>query len=1436
MTIRFGWLRETVLMWVSGTGVCLVLLACGGGGGGTGVGNTSPSPFPPSIVSFLPGKGALTAGQGTTLTAVYTNATSATVDQGVGAVQSGVPVKVSPEASTNYTLTALGQGASATATLTLTVVPPPAISSFSASTQDVLAGGTTQLTPQFSGGAGTIDQGIGAVISGVPVTTSALNGATTFTLTVTNAAGDSVQLALPVAIHDRVTFLAGSGGTLVGSTLQDLTPGTSCTAVTAVPATGYAFSLWTGTNGFASTSSNPLIVASVNSSQAITAKFTTAICVLTYVAGANGSLTGSTVQSVAYGGSGTAVTAVPSPGYHFVQWSDGSTVNPRTDTSVTANVSVTATFAINTLTLAYAAGANGTLTGTSSQIVSYLASGTAVTAVPSPGYHFVQWSDGSTVNPRTDTSVTANVSVTATFAINTFTISFQAGPNGTVGAPTSQVVNYGGNTTLIAALPSSGYTFLNWTGTNGFVMTTTNPVNVTNVTSDMTVTANFTNLNVVNFMAGSGGTLTGTASQSVANGGSATSVTAVPNANYGFLNWTGTGGFITTASNPLTVFNVTGNMTLTANFLHVPIINYFATSSTTIGKGQTGVLNWSPISFATSASIDQGVGSVSTGSSYALVTPTVTTTYTLTATNSAGSSSSQTTITVVPAPVITSFTATPSAVVPGQPTTLAWTVTGTGPFTYSLNQGIGTVTGNSVNVTPPTGAIVYTLTVSAYGVVQANVTVLSGAPATLSYTPSTLVYSKNVAITPVSPASTGGTITSYWSSPSLPSGLSVDPNTGIISGTPTGIAALASYTITGDNVYGSVHTTVNVTVNDTPPSVTYGSGPFSYKVGSTVTLSPTNTGGAVTGWSISPSLPAGLTFNTSNGQITGIPSAITASQSYTVTATNSGGSSSPVLVIATSQTPPVIAYGSPSYTSYVGVSIRTIAPTNTGDPATWAIYPSLPQNLIFDSGSGQISGTPSGLSSGTLYTVEATNLAGSSQATFTLSVSVPAPVITTQPFGQILSIGAVPTFAVAATGTGTLTYQWYCNGYSIGGANNITYVAPSFQATDDGKIYTVMVSDTYGNTTTSVPAVTSLLHDLPTWLAANPNIAAAILWQFQAETSNVYQAPASTDKIAWSQWSASQQSDLVTAYQNAAAWYSAGCPAVTMTPGSSTPNDQPLNNNPGVTSDTASANLWVDPTYMWNLYVANVGFALMLETSNQLPWSMTTYTPDQLRWILDSSTMGWYLENWNQFAIGTYDEAGFPTLRANNRPRTDFADPRWTYLWLRNSGIIGSTRLNSIVSMLDWMRHDLWHFFGADEFGNDQAIWQYRGYAPLSKIINGTIDANNPSYGVQHWTAGCHGSTGFMHTLMRTLNIPVQPVWVCGHEMPYFMSEDLYMDHGDDPYNLNVTSSTAPSLDLLISSATWRSRFTSDETVNILDDNDPALAFVGYTAVNFPRN
>ena len=61
---------------------------------------------------------------------------------------------------------------------------------------------------------------------------------------------------------------------------------------------------------------------------------------------------------------------------------------------MTANVSVTANFAINTYTLTYTAGANGSITGTSPQTVNHGADGTPVTAVPNTGYHFVDWSDG----------------------------------------------------------------------------------------------------------------------------------------------------------------------------------------------------------------------------------------------------------------------------------------------------------------------------------------------------------------------------------------------------------------------------------------------------------------------------------------------------------------------------------------------------------------------------------------------------------------------------------------------------------------------------------------------------------------------------------------------------------------------------------------------------------------------------------------------------------------------------------------------------------------------------------------------------------------------------------------------------------------------------------------------------------------------------------
>ncbi len=127
---------------------------------------------------------------------------------------------------------------------------------------------------------------------------------------------------------------------------------------------------------------------------------------LTYAAGEGGSLTGAVSQTVDHGGSGTTVTAVPDEGYHFVDWSDGVPTAERTDTNVTADISVIANFALNTYTLTiFKAGTgNGTVLSTPSGIscgatcVGSFAHGTVVSlsAVPSATSSFDGWSGAFT--------------------------------------------------------------------------------------------------------------------------------------------------------------------------------------------------------------------------------------------------------------------------------------------------------------------------------------------------------------------------------------------------------------------------------------------------------------------------------------------------------------------------------------------------------------------------------------------------------------------------------------------------------------------------------------------------------------------------------------------------------------------------------------------------------------------------------------------------------------------------------------------------------------------------------------------------------------------------------------------------------------------------------------------------------------------------------
>jgi len=137
---------------------------------------------------------------------------------------------------------------------------------------------------------------------------------------------------------------------------------------------------------------------------------------VTYTAGANGTISGTTPQLVNHGGSGTAVTAVPNTGYHFVDWSDTSTDNPRTDTNVTADLSVTAGFALNQYTLPVNLVGSGSVIKDPDQSICFYGDKITLTAAATPGWTFVEWGGdlSGTDNPKFIT-LDDNKSVTATF-------------------------------------------------------------------------------------------------------------------------------------------------------------------------------------------------------------------------------------------------------------------------------------------------------------------------------------------------------------------------------------------------------------------------------------------------------------------------------------------------------------------------------------------------------------------------------------------------------------------------------------------------------------------------------------------------------------------------------------------------------------------------------------------------------------------------------------------------------------------------------------------------------------------------------------------------------------------------------------------------------------------------------------------------------------
>lgn len=452
--------------------------------------------------------------------------------------------------------------------------------------------------------------------------------------------------------------------------------------------------------------------------------------------------------------------------------------------------------------------------------------------------------------------------------------------------------------------------------------------------------------------------------------------------------------------------------------LGAPAITSATTASTTVGQTFTYTVTASnsPTSF--------NLGTLPAGLSFSSSTNQITDnggtmtagTYTvsLSANNASGTGATTTlTITINPAgpvPVITSATSTAATAVPASSPasfTVNYQIVATNsPASYSAS---GLPLGVSVDTT--TGLISGTTTIQGVYTIGLVATNNNGASATVNLT---LTVGALPAITSASSLNASSsqafafTVTANNSAQSfnvsgLPTGLSVNTSTGVISGTVSTVGTYA-VTVSANNSVGTGPTsTLTITV-----SAPAGGGGATSGTGAPIITSPNTATGivdtaftysvlttpAATSFALSGTYPANFSINASTGVISGTP-AQTGVYPMTVTASNSGGSAI-ALVILTVNSRPVVTAQPQTANGQIGGSV-VLSVTASGTPAPtyqWrkngtAITGATSSSLLL--GNFQISDAGS-------YAVDLTNVTGTVRS-------------------QSAAVGVVSTAKVAGAGT-----------------------------------------------------------------------------------------------------------------------------------------------------------------------------------------------------------------------------------------------------------------------------------------------------------------------------------------------------------------------------------------------------------------------------------
>ena len=426
-----------------------------------------------------------------------------------------------------------------------------------------------------------------------------------------------------------ITATCGENGTISPSGITTVNYGDE-QAFTFSPNTGYyvASVVVDGSelinDDLANAITNGCLFSNITKDHTISVSFAIQTFSITVTQTANGTTSPESIDSVTYGSTKT-FTFTPNTGYHIASISiDGTTLtdsqiqdaisNGYTFQNISANHTITATFAISTYTVKLTKNNGGTVSPNTDVTVNYGESLT-FTFTADTGYYVASVVvDESTLtdndlanaiaNGYSFSNITRNHTLSVSFAIQTFTVNVNCGENGTISPSGITTVNYGDEQTFTFS-PNTGY-YVASVVVDESTLTDSDLANAiangysfSNITRNHTLSVYFAiQTFTVNVNCGDNGTVS-PSGKLTANYGESLTFTITPDENYG-ISYIDLNGNKIPNNSTITINNITKNQTLKVVFVKVFLIttscgeNGTISTSTTVALGEEKTFNFYP--------------------------------------------------------------------------------------------------------------------------------------------------------------------------------------------------------------------------------------------------------------------------------------------------------------------------------------------------------------------------------------------------------------------------------------------------------------------------------------------------------------------------------------------------------------------------------------------------------------------------------------------------------------------------------------------------------------------------------------------------------------------------------------------------------------------------------------------------------------------------